>query len=162
MITNVTRFFKNNMFKNNIATAKVLPLIAIAIASAATIGNVIPSLAQTAAPTAATAKQHKHNGDWAKLNLTDSQKAQLKSIREATKAKIDGVLTQAQKDQLAAAKGDRQAHGQAWKSLNLTDAQKAAMKQIRSEAKQQSDAVYTPAQLQQLQQMRQNHKAHAK
>ena len=153
MITTLTR-----LFKKTIATGKVLPLMATAISLTIAAGAVAPSFAQSTTPTTPTTKQHKHGG-WSKLNLTDSQKAQLKSIRESSKAQIDAILTQPQKDQLAAAKGDRKQHREVWKSLNLTDAQKASIKQIRSDSKQKMDTVLTPEQRQQLQQMHQNHNA---
>jgi periplasmic protein CpxP/Spy len=42
------------------------------------------------------------------LNLTDSQKAQMKEIRAAAKAEMDGVLTASQKAQLEQLKQQRQ------------------------------------------------------
>ena len=149
------------IFRSNMATVKALPLLAAAIALTIAAGTIAPTLAQStapAAPAAPTAHAHKHGG-FNKLNLTADQKAQFKSIRESSQAQIDAILTQPQKDQLAAAKGsDRQQHRQVWKSLNLTADQKASMKQIHSNAKQQMEALLSPEQLQQWQQMRQHHK----
>jgi periplasmic protein CpxP/Spy len=124
--------------------------------------SVKASLAETStmAPTPApTAEAHEYHGPWAKLNLTVDQKAQLKKIHAASKVQRDGVLTQAQKDQLAAAKGNHQKHGQIWKSLNLTADQKASLKKIEADEKQQAESILTPEQLKQLQLMHQQHQA---
>jgi protein CpxP len=88
-----------------------------------------------------------------KLNLTDAQKAKMKEIRESTRAKMDAVLTETQKQQLQTAKQNRQKP-----NLNLSEDQKAKIKVIREDAKRQMDAVLTPEQRQQMQQMREQMK----
>lgn len=105
-----------------------------------------------------------------RLNLTDAQKTQMRQIREATRAQIENVLTQEQKDKLRAAmeqrrqqrgqqqaqqQGQRGQRGQVWSSLNLTADQQAQIKRIREESRQKMQAVLTPEQQQQMQQMRQ-------
>ena len=106
-----------------------------------------------------------------RLNLTDAQKTQMRQIREATRAQIESVLTQEQKDKLRAAMeqrrqqreqqqaqqgGERRGQrGQVWASLNLTAEQQAQIKRIREESRQKMQAVLTPEQQQQMQQMRQ-------
>ena len=150
--------FKTHNRTMNIKRALLLPgALALALAYAAPM---LPVVAQTT-PTTPAGQHHKH-GD--KLNLTADQKAQLKQIHESTRSQIESVLTQTQRDQLAAAKQQRQqeqpgqrgqkAHG-IWASLNLTADQKAQIKTIRQNAKQQMDAVLTPEQRQQQQQQRQ-------
>ncbi len=145
------------LFKKNDIAAKALPLMAAAASLAIAVGTIVPALAQSAPPATPTGEMH-HRGGGNKLNLTEAQKAQLKSIREASKAQIDAILTPTQKAQLAAAKGDRKQHRQVWESLNLTADQKARMQQVRTETRQKMDAVLTPAQRQQKEQMRQNHR----
>ncbi len=146
-----------HMFKKNMAIIKVLPLLAAAVSLAIAAGTMAPTLAQSTTPTTPTANTHKHRGA-NKLNLTADQKAQFKTIRESSKAQIDAILTQPQKDQLAAAKGsDWKQRRQVWKSLNLTADQTASIKQIRSQAKQQMEALLSPTQLQQWQKMHQHH-----
>lgn len=106
-----------------------------------------------------------------RLNLTDAQKTQMRQIREATRAQIENVLTQEQKDKLRAAReqrrqqreqqqaqqgGERRGQrSQVWASLNLTAEQQAQIKRIREESRQRMQAVLTPEQQQQMQQMRQ-------
>lgn len=106
-----------------------------------------------------------------RLNLTDEQKTQMRQIREATRAQIENVLTQEQKDKLRAAmeqrrqqrgqqqaqqQGKRGQRGQVWSSLNLTSEQQAQIRRIREESSQKMQAILTPEQQQQMQQMRQN------
>lgn len=96
------------------------------------------------------------------LNLSDAQQAQLKQIRTETRTQIEGVLTDSQKAQLKTMKESR---GQAkrqkggWKQLGLTDAQKAQLKQIRESAKSRTEQVYTPEQKALIQKHRSERKA---
>jgi periplasmic protein CpxP/Spy len=104
------------------------------------------------------------------LNLTATQKAQMKVIQDRTRTQIDAVLTPAQKAQAAAAKkarvdarktgvrqegirkeGDRKGGGM-YKSLNLTDAQKAQIKTIMAASRKEIEALLTPEQKAQMQQ----------
>jgi periplasmic protein CpxP/Spy len=116
------------------------------------------------------------------LNLTATQKAQMKVIQDRTRTQIEAVLTPAQKAQAAAAKkaraeggarktgvrkegawkeGDRKGGGM-YKSLNLTDAQKAQIKTIMAASRKEIEALLTPeqkAQMQQKMQQRMNKRA---
>jgi periplasmic protein CpxP/Spy len=135
---------------------KQMPLLAGALAIAIGASTVAPSFAQSPlSGQMAQAQGEQKQGKWKNLNLTDAQKAQMKSLRESTKSQIEAILTADQKAKLQAAKGDRSNRRQVWQSLNLTDAQKAQMKQIRAAAKQQMETILTPEQRQQMQQMRQ-------
>lgn len=83
------------------------------------------------------------------LNLTETQKAQLKQIRTETRAQMELVLTDSQKAQLKTMKesrgqGNRQKGG--WKQLGLTEDQKTQLKKIRESAKSRSELVFTPEQ----------------
>jgi len=84
------------------------------------------------------------------LNLTESQKAQLKEIRTQSRAQMDAVLTDAQKAQLKTMKESRAQGGErrkgGWKQLSLTAEQKSQLKTIRESAKAKEQAVYTPEQ----------------
>lgn len=103
-------------------------------------------------------------GKWAKLNLTDAQKEQMRAIKQETRAQIQEVFTPEQRAQLETMKQNRQAQngqGQARQgrrggmaSLNLTDDQKARIKQIMETQKSRMDQVLTAEQRQQLEQMR--------
>jgi periplasmic protein CpxP/Spy len=146
--------FKVHNRTMNVKRCFLLPgALALALAYAAPL---LPVVAQT--PTAPAGQYSKRGIN---LNLTADQKAQLKQIRESTRSQIDAVLTQEQREQLAAAKQQRQQGQQGqktrgmWASLNLTADQKAKVKAIRQDAKQKMDAVLTAEQRQQLEQQRQ-------
>jgi Spy/CpxP family protein refolding chaperone len=113
-------------------------------------------------PLLAQAQQNSHKkegGRWAKLNLTDAQKQQLRQIEKDSRQQIEGVYTPQQLAQLKAARTQHQ-QGQhtnrrdLMKSLNLTDSQKAQIKQIITAQKAKMDSVFTPEQRQQLEQQR--------
>jgi Spy/CpxP family protein refolding chaperone len=82
------------------------------------------------------------------LNLTASQKAQLKEIRTQGRAQMEAVLTDAQKTQLKTMKASRTQGGErgGWKQLGLTAEQKTQLKKIRESVKARQEAVYTPEQ----------------
>jgi len=117
--------------------------------------------AQTTTPMGAPAGAH-HG--FAALNLSDAQKAQLKSIEDATHAKITAVLTPDQQTQLNAALASNapagatpRHHGNAFKralrSLNLSDAQRQSIRAINKDQHAQMLAVLTPDQQAQLKSM---------
>lgn len=113
-------------------------------------------------PLVAQAQQNPHKkegGRWAKLNLTDAQKQQLRQIEKDSRQQIEGVYTPQQLAQLKAARtehkeGQHANRRDVMKSLNLTDSQKAQIKQIREAQKAKMDTVFTPEQKQQLEQQR--------
>lgn len=117
--------------------------------------------AQTTPPsTQPSATETHEKGPWQKLGLTDAQKAQIKQIRSATRAKFEAILTP---DQLAKFKAEHQAGqhkrgGMSKDSLNLTDAQKAQMHELWKSQESQIEAVLTPEQLAQFKQLRQAHR----
>jgi protein CpxP len=111
-------------------------------------------------------------GGFARLNLTEAQKAQMQTIQTNTRNQIEAILTPEQKAQLQAAKEARQTQRQAgqgqrqarqgqrpqkgFANLNLTEQQKTQMRQIHQTSREQMLAVLTPQQRQQLEEMRQN------
>jgi len=100
-------------------------------------------------PTAPTSQRMQKQN---RLNLTDAQKASLKTIRDSTRQQVEGVLTSEQRAKLQADRGQGMKRGQNWKSLNLTDDQKARIKVIRQASRAQMDGVLTPEQRSQMQQ----------
>lgn len=96
------------------------------------------------------------SGQWkqlqTQLNLTASQKAQLKEIRTQSRAQMEAVLTDAQKTQLKTMKASGAQGSEwggergGWKQLGLTAEQKTQLKKIRESAKALKEAVYTPEQ----------------
>ncbi|NDJ24561.1 P pilus assembly/Cpx signaling pathway, periplasmic inhibitor/zinc-resistance associated protein [Nostoc sp. B(2019)] len=109
-------------------------------------------------------------GAWQELGLTDAQKNQIQTIRQNTRAQIEGILTPEQKAQLQAAKQERQAQRQAgqgqrqagqrsrnkFAELNLTEQQKTQMRQVWESSKQQMQAVLTPEQQAKLKQLQES------
>jgi Spy/CpxP family protein refolding chaperone len=106
-------------------------------------------------------------GKWAKLNLSDAQKQQMRQIKEETRAQIEAVLTSEQRAQMETMKqnrqgqnGQRQARqgqgrrGGMMASLNLTSEQQARIKEIMQSQKARMDQVLTAEQRQQMEQMR--------
>jgi Spy/CpxP family protein refolding chaperone len=104
-------------------------------------------------------------GNWQKLNLTDSQKQQMRDIRQAARTKIEAVLTP---DQLAKFKAEhpegqegKREHvkhqGGRFASLNLTPDQKTQIKKIMQESREEVKGVLTPEQQKQMQEFRKNH-----
>lgn len=139
---------------------KVLAIACVTMAvGAVTVPNLVS--AQTSSPdSTSNPERHKPHkgGEWKKLNLTDAQKAQIKTIRENAKTQRQSVFTS---DQLAKLEQARQSgnHKGVWKSLNLTDAQKQQLKTIAQDTKAQVENVLTAQQKQQLAQLRQDWKA---
>jgi len=103
-----------------------------------------------------TYTQKHREGGWKKLNLSDDQKQQLKTIHANTKQQMQAVLTDDQRAQLAAAKQSGN-HKGVWKSLNLTPDQKQQIRSIHKSSREQILAVLTPDQRTQLQQMKAAH-----
>jgi Spy/CpxP family protein refolding chaperone len=142
------------MFQN---IKKVLAIACVTMAvGALTVPNLV-SAQNSAQQTTSRVEKNKRGDGWKKLNLTDAQKAQLKTIRENAKTQRQSVFTPEQRAKLEQARqsGDRKG---VWKTLNLTDAQKQQMKAIGQTTKTQMQAVLTPAQQQQLAQMKQERK----
>lgn len=89
-----------------------------------------------------------------KLNLTDVQKQQIKTIRDQVRDSIvRDVLTDAQRNQYNAAKQSNQRVS--WRSLNLTDRQKTEIRnQMRAAKERINREVLTQEQRNQIQQRR--------
>ena len=142
------------MFRN------IKSLLAIACVTVAVGAVAVPNLvaAQNTTQNSTEKRKPRQGEGWKQLNLTEAQKAQMKSIRESAKARSQAVLTAEQRAIMEQARqsGDRKG---VRKSLNLTDAQKQQMKAIAEDTKTQMKNVLTPAQQQQLEQMKQQRQA---
>lgn len=140
---------ENQMLRN---IKKVLAIACVTLAvGAVTIPNLVSAQNTTQNQ---SEKGRVRKGDaWKNLNLTEAQKAQIKTIRESAKTQRQNVLTAEQRAKIAEARqsGDRKG---VRKSLNLTDAQKQQMKAIGESTKAQIKNVLTPAQQQQMEQMK--------
>lgn len=132
---------------------KLLQILSGAVVLTLTCAPMVPVVAQSNPQPGMTNQTRSYRG--LKLNLTDAQKAQMKQIRESTRAKIEAVLTDEQKVQLRTAMQQQGKDRQAFRNLNLTDDQQAKIRAIRQESRKQMDEVLTPEQRAQLQQQRQ-------
>ncbi|MFN9650283.1 MAG: Spy/CpxP family protein refolding chaperone [Pseudanabaena sp.] len=139
---------------------KVLAIVCVTMAvGAVTIPNFVSAQTSTPDSTSRPERRKPHDGGiWKKLNLTDAQKSQLKTIHENAKTQRQSVFTPEQRAIMEQARqsGDRKGVG---KSLNLTDAQKQQLKTISQNTRTQVENVLTSEQNQQLAQFRQDRKA---
>jgi Spy/CpxP family protein refolding chaperone len=83
------------------------------------------------------------------LNLSESQKAQIASIRAAYRQELQAVLTPEQWQQWQQARQNGQRP-----DVNLSDDQEAKIKALRQKNRSQIEAVLTPEQRQQWAQIR--------
>ncbi len=145
----------------NIKMGLVKNLLAIAVVSLSLGAVAIPSLVSAQSPstnTSTTMRKH-HQGDaFKQLNLTEAQKAQLKTIHENAKTQRQNVFTAEQRAKIEQARQSGERKG-VRKSLNLTEAQKQQMKAIGANTKAQVQSVLTPEQKLQLEKIHQERKA---
>ena len=134
---------ENQMLRN---IKKVLAIACVTMAvGAVTIPNLVS--AQNTTQNQSEKGMGRKDDVWKNLNLTETQKAQIKTIRESAKTQSQNVLTAEQRAKIAEAR-------LSGKPLNLTDAQKQQMKAIGESTKAQIRNVLTPAQQQQIEQMK--------
>ncbi|MEM8545405.1 MAG: Spy/CpxP family protein refolding chaperone [Cyanobacteria bacterium P01_H01_bin.119] len=104
---------------------------------------------------AGSSAEAQRNQPFAELNLSEAQQAEIQSIREGTRAEIEGILSEEQKQQLAASvgNGERGNFMVALRSLDLTEAQQQQLRSLYAEARESMQAVLTPEQQAQVQEM---------
>ncbi|MBP5974007.1 P pilus assembly/Cpx signaling pathway, periplasmic inhibitor/zinc-resistance associated protein [Brasilonema sp. CT11] len=137
---------------------KKLSLICGAIAlSLTTTSFAVKAEANSSLPLVVAQSQPKE-GAFQRLGLTDEQKTKIKEIRSNTRAEVDKILTEQQREQLKTAMQNRQGRG-GFAALNLSDDQKNQLKQVMQSQKTQIEAVLTPQQKEQLQKYRQENGA---
>jgi len=129
---------------------KLIPLLAGAIAL--TVSTTVPVTAQ-AQPTQQQPGQAQ-KGVYKGIELTEQQKAQMKTIRQNTRTQIEGILTPDQRAQYQAAIGSGQKRRSAYADMNLSQQQQSQIREIMQSSKTQMEAVLTSAQRQQLQTIR--------
>jgi Spy/CpxP family protein refolding chaperone len=144
------------MFRN---IKKVLAIACVSMAvGAATIPSIVSAQSSTQNSVQNRAEKRRGDGGWQKLNLSDAQKSQMKSIRDSAKARRQSIFTDEQRAIMNQSResGDRKG---ARKSLNLTADQKTQLQAIEQDTKTQMKNILTPQQQQQLEQMQQQRKA---
>lgn len=125
----------------NLNLTKLLPglLLATTLASA----PLIPAVAQSVSVIA----QAKPVLD---LNLTPTQKKQLKEIQEATRGDIQKLLTPEQTTQFTKARSNGKSFSKALATVKLTSEQKEKASAIKKQGHVKEDAVLTDEQRQQM------------
>ncbi|HEY9634501.1 MAG TPA: Spy/CpxP family protein refolding chaperone [Coleofasciculaceae cyanobacterium] len=94
--------------------------------------------------------QAKPQGRFAPLNLTQTQKDDIKKVRQDVRERIKGILTPEQLEKLKAARKNKQGRREAIAAMNLSEKQKADLKTMKKSAKDQIQAILTPNQQRQL------------
>jgi periplasmic protein CpxP/Spy len=108
--------------------------------------------------------RQKGRGMWQQLGLTEAQQAQIQTIRQNTRAEMEKILTEEQREQLRTSMQDggmqnrRNRQGK-FASLNLTEEQKTQMRQLMQSQKAQIEAVLTPEQKAQMQRMKEERRS---
>ena len=84
------------------------------------------------------------------LNLTPTQKKQLKEIQEATRGDIQKLLTPEQTTQFTEARSSGKSFSKALATVKLTSEQKEKASEIKKQGRVKEDAVLTDEQRQQM------------
>jgi periplasmic protein CpxP/Spy len=101
------------------------------------------------------AQNKQKGGAFQRLGLTEEQKAKIQEVRSNTRAEMDKILNEQQREQLKTAMQNRRGWRGAVAGLNLTDEQKNQMRQVMQSQKTQMEAILTEQQKEQLQKYRQ-------
>lgn len=88
--------------------------------------------------------------DFQELNLSEEQKSKLKEIREDTRAQIDDIFTNEQKNSLQQAAESGKKPPEAMRSINLSDDQKQELKEVMESEKQKISEILTAEQKEKL------------
>ena len=134
---------------------KNLSLIGAAIALSLTATSLAVKAEANSSSPIVVAQSREKGGPLQRLGLTDEQKAKITEIRRNTRAEMEKILTEQQREQLKTAMENRQGRRGAFAALNLTDDQKNQMRQVMQSQKTQIEGVLTAEQKEQLQKYRQ-------
>ncbi len=138
---------------------KNLSLIGAAIALSLSATSLAVKAEANSSSPIVVAQSREKGGAMQRLGLTDEQKAKIKEIRSSTRAEMEKILTEQQREQLKTAMQNRQGKRGAFAALNLTDEQKNQMRQVMQSQKTQIDGVLTAQQKEQLQKYREEMRA---
>lgn len=136
-------------FKFKTMKIKLMPMFAGIISLAITA---LPAVAQ---PNFSGGKGPGMGPGMIELNLTQEQKNKMAEIHKNTRAEIDKILTQEQKDKFKAAMQNRQGMQAAFEAMNLSEDQKTKMQEIRETSRKQMQEVLTTEQKQKIREMMQ-------
>jgi hypothetical protein len=135
---------------------KLMPLLAGVIALGITTTPLIAK-AQSGFSNQPSPTQSSRHNEWDQLGLSDQQKEQILQLHRDTRAKIQSILTQEQRDQIQAAMQNGQGKNpQALQQItaSITSDQKNQIRDLLQQEQSKIKDVLTPAQQQQWKQMR--------
>lgn len=133
-------FTNSKIVKNSI-----LPLLAGAIALSFTT---TPSMAQFRQ---SQPDQIQNQSRFAGVELTETQRRQLREIHSNTRSEIEDVLTSEQRRQLESSRDDGNKGRTAYGQMNLSSEQRSQIQSIMRSARNRTDAILTPEQREQVQ-----------
>jgi Spy/CpxP family protein refolding chaperone len=110
----------------------------------------------TLLPFAAEAGPNRLGRLGAMLNLTEAQQAQIEALHGQRQAQLESILTQEQRDMIAAARESGNPRRSLRGELNLTPDQREQLRQLRESARGDFLGILTPEQREQLETMRAN------
>ena len=117
--------------------------------------SAIASLSLLAAPFVITQSAQAEGGrrghHLEQLNLSDTQQAQIETIRTESRSQMRSVLTAEQQALLDNSESEGR---RAWRQLDLSDTQREELRSIREAAREEVQAVLTAEQQAQLEEMR--------
>lgn len=123
----------------------ILPLLAGAIALSFTIA---PSMAQFRQ---SQPEEIQNQSRFAGVELTETQRRQLREIYSNTRSEIEDVLTSEQRRQLESSRDDGNKGRDAFGQMNLSSEQRSQIQSIMRSAKNRTDEILTPEQREQVQ-----------
>ena len=123
---------------------KLFPLFASIAALAISIA---PFAAQAEAP---KPLRQEFQEVLAEIGVTEEQKAEIEQIRANTRAQVQEVLTDDQKEQLQAAISNGQGPKEAMKTLDLSEEQQQEIRSIMKSAREEGANILTEEQREQL------------
>lgn len=123
----------------------LLPLLTGAIALSFTTA---PSIAQFRQ---SQPGQIQNQNKFAGVELTETQRRQLKEIHRNTRSQIEDVLTSQQRRQLESSRDGGNQGRTAFGQMNLSSEQRSQIQSIMSSARNRTDAILTPEQREQVQ-----------
>ncbi len=123
----------------------LLPLIVGAIALSFTTA---PSIAQFRQSQSGQIQNQKK---FAGVELTETQRRQLREIHRNTRSQIEDVLTSEQRRQLESSRDGSNQGRTAFGQMNLSSEQRSQIQSIMRSAKNRTDSILTPEQREQVQ-----------
>jgi periplasmic protein CpxP/Spy len=75
------------------------------------------------------------------LKLTPEQQQQLKALRESRRSQMEGILTEAQRNQVKTALQGKKGMREAMKSANLSDTQKQQIRALMQEGRKDLESI---------------------